>query len=114
MSFLDGHLGEAVLVLVVLCVFAGMALYVIWRYKRIEELGKETEGVVSRVERNEDSDGDVTYQVYADYRDDTGGARESFAGSFSTRKYQEGDRVRIKFVPGEYDWVKILKDKKES
>ena len=42
------------------------------------------------------------------YIDETGEQRESVAGIYSVAGYDEGENVRIRFLPGEYDRVRIV------
>ena len=37
-----------------------------------------------------------------------GAERESIAGIFAVAEYEEGQEVRIRFIPGEYDMVRIV------
>ena len=77
--------------------------------KRIDQEGIEKYAVVSRVVIDTDADGDTTRTTYVAYRDDTGVERESPLAASITARYEQGDRLMIKFLPGEYDMVKPVK-----
>ena len=79
------------------------------KVSKIKKEGLETEGVVSRVEYDPgDENNSSNYYIYVKFRDEQGVEHESTGGIYSTREYNEGDKVRIKYLPGDYEFVKIL------
>lgn len=108
-SFIGDHL-----VLILAVIFIAIAAVsigrVLGRAKRIDREGTETDAVISRVEYDRDPDGNDYYNIYARYRDDTGMERESKTGIYAVAEYKEGQKVRIRFLPGEYDLVRIVKN----
>ena len=93
---------------VFLVLFVGRILMLMWRTRKIENEGVEVDAVISRIEYEEDPDDGDSYYDYANYIDETGEQRESVAGIYSVAGYDEGENVRIRFLPGEYDRVRIV------
>lgn len=79
--------------------------------KKIDREGVVADAVISRVEYENVPDGSDGYIIYASYTDENGVQRESKAGLFITPEYQEGEQVKIRFLPGSYDLVRIVKDR---
>ena len=71
---------------------------------RIDREGTETVGTVSRVSGKDGADG--TYVVYTD---DDGIEREGMLSSDSSASHEEGEEIRIRFLPGEYGTVREQK-----
>ncbi len=79
--------------------------------KRIDRDGVKANATVSRVEFDPDVEGaGGTYITYVTYRDDTGTQRESPLSEFVARKHEVDERLRIRFLPGDYSMVKLVKD----
>lgn len=111
---MGGFIGEHLVLILVIIVIAFAAVSigrVVGRAKKIDREGTETDAVISRVEYDRDPDGNDYYNIYARYTDDTGMERESKTGIYAVAEYEEGQKVRIRFLPGDYDLVRIVKDK---
>lgn len=108
-AFLSEHL-ELVISLVVVCIFLIMLGRLLSRARKIERDGNEVWAVVSRVELERIPDGSDSYHVYVQYQDEKGTMRESKAGMYVVPEYEQGQRGRIRFLPGQYDMVRIMKD----
>ena len=109
MELLQGH-GEWVFGLIALAAFAAFALPAFLREKKIKQSGVETDGVVLRCEYDADPDGGGSYLVYVAYQDENGARREN-KGFFSSVKYNAGETIRIKYIPGEYEYVASVRNK---
>ncbi len=77
--------------------------------EKIDSEGVETDAVVSRIEETWDTDpSDASYTTYVTYRDENGETRESPMALTVNRQYNEGDRLRIRFIPGDYSMVRTI------
>ena len=87
--------------------------------KKVKENGIETEAVVTRIEERiwSGMHGDVitrdsvTYDYYITYTNRDGQSVEAMLTNFGNLSFQEGDRMRIKYLPDRQDYpvfVKIL------
>lgn len=97
--------GAIVVFLIVFCVALNPVLK---KAKRIDKEGIETDAVVSRVEQDlstPDSPTASTY-TYVQFTDQDGVSRESVMTMSADVQYEQGDHVRIKYIPGEYDMVR--------
>lgn len=108
-AFLADHL-ELVFGVIVVGVFLIMLGRLLARARKIEKEGSEVPAVVSRVEFDRVPDGSDSYHVYVQYRDEKGTLRESKAGMYVVPEYEQGQQVRIRFIPGQYDMVRIMKE----
>lgn len=78
--------------------------------KKIDAKGTETDAVVSRVVESWDPDtASSSYTTYVEYRDETGELRESPMSLSSTVEFGTGEKVRIKYIPGEHKLVRPVK-----
>lgn len=105
-------LKENAFVIVFAVMFLALFLWIvrlILRVKKTDREGMETDAVVCRVEFDRDEENGDSYVCYASYRDENGVERESFFGRFLEKRYEEGQRIRIKFLPGKYDLVRLVR-----
>ncbi len=110
MRFLSEHF-------MLIIITAGVLIFVIKlvsllkRAKRIDQNGIETDAVVSRVEKDLETDtSGSSFYTYVQYKDERGNVRESCMSMSSDMQFEVGDRIRIKFIPGEYDMVREAKE----
>lgn len=97
-----------IVAVVFLALVVGRILLLMRRAKKIEKEGVEVDAVISRIEHEMDPDDGDEYCIYVSYEDKMGVERESVAGNFSSAEYKVGQKVRIKYIPGEYDEVRIV------
>ena len=89
--------------------FAWRAGRLLKKAKQIDREGIETEGVISRIEEVRDPDtASDTCTTYVQFRDDRGQIRESPATLTDSAEYTVGEKVRIRFLPGDYEIVRII------
>ena len=109
MSFVTDHfeLCVGIVVILVFCILAGRALA---KARKIDRDGIETDAVVSRIAEAFDTDNlSSSYTTYVQYVDRDGNTVESFMTLDDTAEYQTGDRVRIKYIPGDTKMVRPVK-----
>ena len=78
--------------------------------RQIDQEGVVANATVSRVVIDRDTDGHTSRITYVTYRDDTDMQRESPLNASAADKYERDDRLRIKFLPGQYDMVIPVKE----
>jgi len=76
---------------------------------QIDREGVAADAVVSRVVIDRDSDGNESRITYVTFTDDAGAEQECPLAAVVTDAYEEGDRLRIRYLPGRYDLVKPVK-----
>lgn len=77
---------------------------------RIDDQGIETEAIVTYVGKDLGTDtSSSSYYTYVSYRDETGTERESVMTMGSEPEFEEGEKLVIKFIPGEYDMVRFVR-----
>ena len=106
MSFLTDHfeLCVGIVVILVFCILAGRALT---KAHRIDREGIETDAVVSTVKEHFDPDLiDSTYTTYVTYTDRDGRTVESPMTLEDSVSYEIGDKIRIKYIPGDTKMVR--------
>lgn len=93
---------------VFLVVFGIALMRVMKKAKRIDQTGIETDAVVSRIEKDFDTPdtSGSSYYTYVEFTDNEGVKRECVMSMNITVDYKIGDKVRIKYIPGEYDMVR--------
>ncbi len=108
MDLISRHMGLIIIAAVV--IFVLRAARVLLKARKIDREGIETDAVVSRVEEEWDPDtASSTYMTYVRYRDENGEYRESPMALTSSPSYEEGERVRIRFVPGDDELVRAVR-----
>lgn len=108
MDLISRHMGLIIITAVV--IFVLRAARVLLKARKIDREGIETDAVVSRVEEQWDPDtASSTYMTYVRYRDENGEYRESPMALTSSPSYEEGKRVRIRFVPGDDELVRAVR-----
>ena len=111
MEFIEKHF-ELILGTFAVIIFILMALKALKKTKKIEERGIMTDAVISRIEEIWDPDtASSSYTTYVEYKDEKGDLRESPMSLDANIRYREGDKVRIRFLPGDYEMVRIVKEK---
>ncbi len=98
---------EWILVFIVVGVFAFQAARLLKKAKKIDSEGILTDAVVTRVAELWDPDtASSSYTTYVEYREENGEVRESPLSLTQDVKYEAGDRVRIRYIPGEHTLVR--------
>ena len=109
MDFISQHL-EWIIGIIVVGIFVVQAARVLRKAKKIDRDGIETDAVVSRVEELWDPDtASSTYTIYVKYYDENGKYWESAMALSSEISYDTGERVRIRFLPGDYELVRPVR-----
>ena len=91
-------------------VFIFQAVRVLKKAKKIDREGIITDAVISRVEETWDPETtSSSFTAYAQYKDEHGECRESPVALTDTPEYTSGQMIRIRFIPGKYDMVRIAK-----
>ena len=110
MEFLQKYLYWIIGALIVI-VFVYQAGKALRKAKKIDAEGLETDAVVSRVEEHTDPDtAGATFVTYVRYTDDEGRYRESPMAYTPDAPYREGQKLRIRFLPGDYKLVRHAED----
>ncbi len=109
-EFLSKYL-EVIIGAVFFMVFVFQVIRLLKKAKRIDRQGDVTAGIVSRVEELWDPEThSSSYITYVRYRDENGVTRESPMALTPNVEHEEGDEVLIRFMPGEYDMVREIKE----
>ena len=76
--------------------------------RKIEAEGVETDAVVSRIEVTAGTarNSSTTY-IYAKFTDRDGVERECIMSMGPGQDYTEGERIRIRYIPGDYQMVRF-------
>ena len=98
--------------IVAVAIIAGI-VFVVMRYRKINANGIETTATISRIKEVESNDSDgtrtVNYEYYVKYKNQAGETIEAKLGS-APRFAQEGDEVKIKYLPEKPKYVIRVKD----
>lgn len=108
-DFIRDHI-EGLFGALVLTVFVIKLALVLKKAHRIDREGIETDATVVRIEESTDAEGSVTYESIVRYRDDLGTVRESPMAFTGFQEHAVGDAVRIRYIPGEFDLVREVRD----
>ena len=109
-EFLTQHI-DLVLAVIGLCVFAFFFVRTLKKAKKIDREGLVASAVVSRVELDRDVDtASDSYLTYVRFTDRDGVVRECPMAISSEIKYEVGQELRIKYLPGEYKMVREVKE----
>ena len=93
--------------IIVIGVFLFQAARVLTKAKKIDRDGIETDAVVSRIEELFDPDNlSSSYTTYVEFRDEEGHFCECPMTFSSTVTYEIGEKVRIRYIPGERELVR--------
>lgn len=77
---------------------------------RIDDQGIETDALVSYVGKDLATDvSSSSYYTYVTYKDEHGTERESIMQMGSDPEFEEGEKLVVKFIPGEYDMVRFVR-----
>jgi hypothetical protein len=105
-GFASQHL-DLMLFLIAAVVFAVLAVNAVRRARKIEKDGIETDAVVSRIDENNDPDlQKSSYTIIVKYRDDKGEIIESPMALDPSARYEVGQKLRIKYIPGLHKQVR--------
>ena len=108
MDFIRAHFG-LIIGIIVVAVFAIQAANAIKKAGKIDHDGIETDGVVSRIDETFDPGNlSSSYTTYVKYTDKDGTEVESPAAVGSDVNFAIGDRVRVKYMPGDRKMVRIV------
>ena len=111
MEFLEKYPYWIIGALIVI-VFVYQASKALRKARKIDGEGVETDAEVSRIEGHWDVDtASSTYTTYVRYTDDRGRTRESPMALTCSVKYEKGEKLRIRFLPGDYEMVRQAEDK---
>ena len=109
MSIFEDDLG-LIIAIVLVIFFAGGFIIAVLKGNRIKKEGIATDAVISRVELDTDEEGSTSEICYVVYKDENGMERESKAALNSVKRHNKGEKVRIKFLPGDYKFVVETKE----
>lgn len=100
----------AIFAAVVVVIFVFRAARVLNKAKKIDREGVETDAVISRIVENWNPDtASSSYTTYAEYRDESGELRESPMALSSNLTYAKGEKLRIRYIPGDHELVRAVK-----
>ena len=109
MESLFGNYG-VIIAIVLVIFFAGGFVLSFLKANKIRKEGIATDAVISKIIYDSDDDGATTEVPYVIYKDLDGIQRESKAALNSAIKHHEGEKVRVKYLPGDYKFVVESKD----
>jgi hypothetical protein len=105
-EFLASHL-ELIVGIITVGVFAAEMVRLIIKARKIDREGIETDAEVSRIDEVYDPETvSSSYTTYVRYTDRDGQTLESAMDLSPGILYSVGDRVRIKYIPGERELVR--------
>lgn len=108
-EFFLEHL-ELIVGAITVAVFAFEAVRTLRKAGKIDREGIETDAEVSRIDEIYDPDtSSSSYTTYVRYTDADGNTLESPMDLSSDIRYSTGDRVRIKYIPGDHSIVREVK-----
>ena len=108
MDFIRAHFG-LIIGIIVVAVFAIQAANAIKKAKKIDRDGIETDGIVSRIAEVYDPENlSSSFTTYIKYKDRDGNEIESPAVLSRDVEYAVGDRVRVKYMPGDRKMARIV------
>ena len=97
--------------LIAVSVFVFQAVRILKKAKKIDNEGIETDAVVTRIEESYDPDNlSSSYTTYVEYTDQSGDRIESPLSLASRPEYSIGEVIRIRYIPGEYELVREVKN----
>ena len=78
--------------------------------RRIKKEGIETNAEIVRIEYTpSDSDFSESYDFHVVFRDEYGQSHEARCGVVDPRSLNKGDKIRIRYAPGQYDLVEQVR-----
>lgn len=102
---------EGVITAVFVVYFGIRAALALKKAERIEKEGIETDAVVARINEVWDPDAaSSTYETVVRFTDDQGEVRECPMAYAPAAEHDVGDSVRIRYIPGEFDLVREIKE----
>ncbi len=111
MEFAANHF-MLIIIIIGIAVFAFKLKSLLAKAKKIDSQGIETDAVVSRVGRDLGNEvSSSSYYTYVTYKDEHGETRESVMSMASEAEYEEGQEIVIKYMPGEYDLVRFVRNR---
>ena len=106
MSFFNVHSEMLPFLLAAALLAWRLSLY-FYRSRQIDEGGTDTDGVITRIEESYDAgQALISYEVYVGWHDENGFYRESRLSRKLLHHYEEGQQLRIRYLPGRYDLVR--------
>ena len=109
-GFLSRHL-ELIFGVLIVFSFIFWACRALKKAKKIDREGIVCEASVSRIEQLWDPDSaNQTYAVYARYADEKGEIRETPMYYGPEPGYRIGERIRIRYIPGEESLVREVRE----
>ena len=109
MEFIRNHI-ELLFGIIVVTVFLLRAAMALKKAHKIDREGRETDAVVSRIEEQLDTEQSVTYLTYVQYHDEKGELREDLLSSEAFIRHEKGEKIRIRYLPGEHELVREVTD----
>ncbi|MDO5439268.1 MAG: hypothetical protein Q4F09_04510 [Erysipelotrichaceae bacterium] len=104
---------EYLLAVLVILVFCIRAYILVRRAKTIDKDGILTEAVVTRIEENWRSEpSETSYSIYVQYSDANGAVVENVLAAGTDKGYSVGQKVRIRYLPGEDGFVRPAEEEK--
>lgn len=102
---------EWILAAAALMLFAVQVIRIVRKAKRIDREGLVADAVVSRIEEVRDPEiASSSYVSYVKFTDRDGVTRECPMALTPNIEYDIGQRLRIKYSPGDYKMVREAKD----
>lgn len=106
MEFIANHF-MLIIISIGVIVFCVKLASLLKRARRIDKDGIETDAIVSRVEKGlETEDTSSSFYTYVRFTDVYGEERECIMSISPDVQFEEGEQIRIKYIPGEYDMVR--------
>lgn len=91
-------------------VFVFQAARALKKAKKIDSYGIETDAVVSRISETWDPETtSSTYTTYVQFRDRDGILRECPVSLADKAEHSDGEKIRIRYIPGDYELVREAK-----
>ncbi len=78
---------------------------------KIRKNGIETYAEVTRIDTDTDSEGNTSEYAIVTYKDESGKKRQADIAVTVFGKYHLGDRIKVRYIPGEYGLVVEVKEK---
>ena len=108
MDFVRDHI-ELIFGLIALLIMIVKVASLVKKARKVDERGIVTEAVVSRISEVFDPDNaSSSYTTYVEFVDKSGVTRECPMMISSVIKYDKGERVKIRYIPGDYELVRLV------
>ena len=111
-EFIAQHF-EWIIGIIVVGIFVFRAAKALKKAKKIDREGRETDAVASRILEDWDPDtSSSSYTTYVEYTDENGERRESPMALEARASYAVGERIRIRYNPGDREMVRAVNERK--